>query len=102
MKKFLVPFLVACPLLVVPASCSTLQELLDVPGAVAEDVGEVIPGEEEPAPEVEAGPSVTPEQIGEVAQTGTSILTGNSILAAAVGALATMIAGVFLRKKKTA
>lgn len=97
MKKYLIPFVVACPLLVAPA-CSTLQEILDVPGAVAEDVGGVLPGE--PAPEVEAGPSITPEAIGEVAETGTSILTGNSLLAATVGGLVTIIAGFFLRKKK--
>ena len=100
MKKFLGPFLVACPLLVAP-SCKAIHEILDVPGAVAEDVGGVIPGDVEPAPEEEA-PKVTPEQIGEVAQTGTSILTGNSLLAAAVGSLATLIAGVFLKRKKAA
>lgn len=99
MKHFLRALVVTCPLLVTP-SCKAIHEMLDVPGAVAEDVGGVIPGEEEPAPEVEASPSVTPEQIGEVAQTGTSILTGNSILAAAVGGLATLIAGVFLKRKK--
>jgi LPXTG-motif cell wall-anchored protein len=99
MKKLLLPFLVASPLLVA-ASCSTLHELLDVPGAVAEDVGGVIPGE--PAPEVEPAPTITPEAIGEVAETGTSILTGNSLLAATVGGLVTIIAGFFLRRKKQA
>ena len=99
MKKFLVPFLVASPLLLAAPACSTLKEILDVPGAVAEDVGGVLP-DGEPAPEVEAGPTITPEAIGEVAETGTSILTGNSLLAATVGGLVTIIAGFFLRRKK--
>ena len=99
MKKLLVPFLVSAPLLGA-ASCSTLSELLDVPGAVAEDVGGVIPGvEQEPAVEP-AGPS--PEAIGEIAKDGTQLLTGNSILALTVGSLVTLLAGVFLRKKKPA
>lgn len=99
MKNLLRSIAITCPLLVAP-SCKAIHEILDVPGAVAEDVGGVIPGDVEPAPEVEASPKVTPEQIGEVAQTGTSILTGNSLLAAAVGSLATLIAGVFLKRKK--
>jgi hypothetical protein len=99
MKKLLVPFLVSAPLLCA-ASCSTIGELLDVPGAVAEDVGGVIPGVEgEPAQEP-AGPS--PEAIGEIAKDGTQLLTGNSILALAVGSLVTLLAGVFLKKRKTA
>lgn len=98
MKNFLRALAITCPLLVTP-SCKAIHELLDVPGAVAEDVGGVIP-EGESAPEAEAGPSVTPEQIGDIAKDGTQLVTGNSILALAVGSLVTLLAGVFLKRKK--
>ncbi len=97
MKAFLRAFFVACPLLVAPA-CSTLHEILDVPGAVAEDVGGVIPEGEAPAQE--AAPAVTPEVIGKAAESGTAIITGNQAIAGLVGAAVAMLAGLFLKKKK--
>ena len=44
MKKLILSALIASPLLLAAPACSTLHEILDVPGAVAEDIGGVIYG----------------------------------------------------------
>jgi len=86
MKKLLL----ILPLLCAAPACKTIDALLDVPGAAAEDVGGVVPG------------SPTADTAGQVAATGTTLLTGNAALGAGVGALVTILAGMFLKKRKAA
>lgn len=110
MKKMFIPFVVACPLLAIPA-CSALQEIMDVPVAVVEDVGGLVDGvggvvegvgDVIPDDAPQAAPAVAPEDIGKAAEIGTTLVTGSTALAALVGGVVTMLASVFLKKKKTA
>lgn len=84
--------LIVLTLCAAPA-CSTLKEILDVPGAVVADatgaVDTVLPGEQAVA-----------EAAGSAASTGTTLVTGNPALGAAAGALVTGLAAWALSKRK--
>lgn len=87
--------LLVLPLLCVAPSCKTLDSLLEVPAAVVEDVGGAVDttvGVVDPSPEAKVA--------GQVADTGVSILTGNAALGAAAGSIVTILASIFLRKRK--
>ena len=89
MKKLLLPFLLIVPL----SSCHTLGALLGVPAAVAEDVTGAVGA-------VTPDSSAVAETAGQVAATGTTVLTGNPALGAAAGALVTGIAAFFISKRR--
>lgn len=77
-------------LLLTPA-CATTRELLDVPGAVLEDVGGAVGA---------VTPEVEPTAVGETAGSVATLATGNPLIGAGVGAMATALAAVFLAKRK--
>ena len=87
MKKLILAACLVFPL----SSCHTLGAVLGVPAAVAEDVGGAVD-------------VVTPDPIaetaGQVAATGTTVLTGNPALGAAAGALVTGVAAFFISKRR--
>lgn len=79
-------------LLALTPACHTLGELMDVPSAVVQDVGGAV---DVVTPDDQAAA----ETAGSVAQTGTTLLTGNAALGAGAGALVTTLV-LWLRKKK--
>ena len=89
--------LIILPLLAVTPSCETVKAALAVPAAVVSDVGgpvDTTVGAVSPDP--------TAKAVGDVASTGATLLTGNAVIGAGVGAVVTALAGIFLRKKKAA
>lgn len=91
MKRLILAATLSIPL----ASCHTLKEVLDVPTAVVSDVGGAVDV-------VTPGDSAVAETAGQVAATGTTVLTGNPALGAAAGALVTGLAAFFISKRRKA
>lgn len=93
MKRLILASLLAFPC----ASCSTLDSLLDVPAAVATDVGGAVDAASEVVTPAE---KATADTAGQVAATGTTILTGNAALGAAAGSLVTLLASFLIQRRK--